>query len=52
MSTVPPDQVVIDGPPEVQADRTYIYRCEAKNANPAPTIQWIINGVLTTAGVR
>ena len=49
--TVPPDHVVIDGPKEVQADQSYTYRCEAKNANPAPTIQWIINGVVTTAGV-
>ena len=48
---VPPDHVVIEGPKEVQADQSYTYRCEAKNANPAPTIQWIINGVVTTAGV-
>ena len=48
---VPPEQVVIEGPREVQTDHTYTYRCEAKNANPAPRVQWIINGVVTTAGV-
>ena len=49
--SVPPDNVVIVGPKEVKADQTYMYRCEAQNANPAPTIQWIVNGILSTNGV-
>ena len=49
--SVPPDDVVIVGPKEVKADQTYMYRCEAQNANPAPTIQWIVNGILSTNGV-
>ena len=48
---VPPDEVTILGPSEVKTDMTYIYRCEAKNANPAPKIQWIVNGIVTTTGV-
>ena len=28
-----------------------MYRCEAQNANPAPMIQWIVNGILSTNGV-
>ena len=39
------------GPSEVKTDLTYVYRCEAKNANPAPKIQWIVNGMVTTTGV-
>ena len=39
--SVPPDEVTIEGEVEVKADRTYTYRCEARNANPAPAIQWI-----------
>ena len=39
------------GPSEVKTDLTYVYRCEAKNANPAPKIQWIVNGIVTTTGV-
>ena len=42
---------MIVGPKEVKADQTYMYRCEAQNANPAPTIQWIVNGILSTNGV-
>ena len=48
---VPPDEVTILGPSEVKIDMTYVYRCEAKNANPAPKIQWIVNGIVTTTGV-
>jgi hypothetical protein len=48
---VPPDEVTILGPTEVKTDLTYVYRCEAKNANPAPKIQWIVNGIVTTTGV-
>ena len=48
---VPPDEVTILGPSEVKTDLTYVYRCEAKNANPAPKIQWIVNGIVTTTGV-
>ena len=48
---VPPDDVTILGPSEVKTDMTYVYRCEAKNANPAPKIQWIVNGIVTTTGV-
>ena len=49
--SVPPDEVTILGPSEVKTDLTYVYRCEAKNANPAPKIQWIVNGMVTTTGV-
>jgi hypothetical protein len=38
---VAPDEVVITGQTEVKADQIHVYRCEAKNANPAPKIQWI-----------
>ena len=24
-------------------DKTSVYRCEARNANPAPQIKWIVN---------
>ena len=48
---VPPDEVVITGPTEVGVDQDYVYRCEAKNANPAPQIQWVVNGQVTTNGV-
>ena len=43
--------MTILGPSEVKTDLTYVYRCEAKNANPAPKIQWIVNGIVTTTGV-
>ena len=42
---------MIIGPSEVKADQTFIYRCEVRNANPAPAIQWIVNGVQSTSGV-
>ena len=42
-STVPPDWVTISGEPSVPVDKTSVYRCEAKNANPAPQIQWVVN---------
>ena len=42
---------MIIGPTEVKSEMTYIYRCEAQNANPAPQIQWIVNGLVTTTGV-
>ena len=48
---VPADEVTVVGPTEVKIDHMYVYRCEAKNANPPPEIQWIVNGILTTAGV-
>ncbi len=48
---VPPEEVVIIGPRQVKVAQTYIYRCEAKNANPAPQLQWIVDGLVTTAGV-
>jgi hypothetical protein len=40
---VPPDTVTISGDPSVPVDKTSVYRCEAKNANPAPQIQWVVN---------
>ena len=39
------------GPSEVKTETVHRYRCEAKNANPAPQIQWIVNGIVTTTGV-
>ena len=42
--TVPPDVVKITGPSSVPVDETFLYRCDARNANPAPQIQWIVNG--------
>ena len=35
--------VTISGEPSVPVDKTFVYRCEARNANPAPQIQWVVN---------
>lgn len=49
--SVPAESVVLSGAAEVKIDQSYLYRCEANNANPPPKIQWIVNGLVTTAGV-
>ena len=41
--TVPPDEVTITGDLSLPVDKTSVYRCEARNANPAPQIQWVVN---------
>ena len=40
---VPPDEVTITGDLSLPVDKTSVYRCEARNANPAPQIQWVVN---------
>ena len=40
---VPPETISISGEPSVPVDKTFVYRCEARNANPAPQIQWVVN---------
>ena len=41
--SVPPDEVTISGDLSLPVDKTAVYRCEARNANPAPQIQWVVN---------
>ena len=43
---VPPDFVQISGEPSVPVDKESVYRCEARNANPVPQIQWVVNGAV------
>ena len=43
---VPPDIVQISGEPSVPVDKESVYRCEARNANPVPQIQWVVNGAV------
>jgi len=47
----PPEDVRIVGDNTVRADRSVSYRCHADNANPAPTLQWSVNGQPTTTGI-
>jgi hypothetical protein len=49
---VPPEEVTILGDKTVRADRSVSYQCLASNANPAPIIEWSINGQLVSAGVN
>ena len=44
--SVPPDIVQISGEPSVPVDKESVYRCEARNANPVPQIQWVVNGAV------
>ena len=50
--TVPPEEVKILGDNTVRADRSVSYRCLANNANPAPAVEWTVNGQVMTAGVN
>ena len=47
---VPPEEVKIIGEKTVRADRSVSYRCLASNANPAPSVEWTINGKSVTSG--
>ena len=50
--SVPPEEVVIVGEKTVRADNAVSYSCLANNANPAPTIEWTVNGKSWTSGVN
>ncbi len=42
----------IVGEKTVRADHAVSYSCLANNANPAPTIEWTVNGKSWTSGVN
>jgi hypothetical protein len=51
-NSVPPEEVKIVGEKSVRADRSVVFRCLANNANPAPVIEWTVNGQPVTAGIN
>ena len=36
----------------IRTDHSVFYRCLANNANPAPTIEWTVNGQSVSSGVN
>ena len=42
--SVPPRRVVIEGPTQARTEESLKFRCLAEDANPAPHINWVVNG--------